>query len=609
MKKVVISEGILKTILFVFLSFCSAQAFIYDNILMISENNSVASGRGGALIWGIITVALFVFYTRGLECFLQDNKKKYALILGIVFSFFMIIGNCFVETQGLKVLGEEFGKYFVMLVGYTSFFTVALSMLFNSFEKKKSIKKSKTNRLIQFFNSHIFGCTFLILILCWTPFLIISFPGNLPYDPSGTIAGYLGEVPLTDQHPVFFTLVIGNLFKFGYWLISANFGIFLITFVQMLNFAIAISYMISFMKRMKICQGGLFVSIIFFALFYFWPAWSVYIVKDMLSVPFFIYFVICYVDLLFVKQYTNIKVRIVQLLLSGFIYSLFRLNGIHIVIISGLAAIFVIHKNLKNIFKILALIFIVYVLYLGVNFCVAEYLMPDNYTENTQLFKVGLSVPLQQTANYVKNFGYDVTEEEKEIISKVMNYDQISEIYIKDLSDPIWTSVNTTTNKEIIQYLGVWFKQFFRHPSAYFEATLGNNYRFFYFNLAYSAPFDVNFGIFEGYLAQNNFLQIAFPKGLEKQRELLGNYCTWQRKIPLLYLFSVCGTYTWGMLIIVFLLLRHHKYKEMVGLIPILLVICVCSVSPLNGNLPYLLPVMSVFPFSWSYLKYIISSS
>ena len=90
-------------------------------------------------------------------------------------------------------------------------------------------------------------------------------------------------------------------------------------------------------------------------------------------------------------------------------------------------------------------------------------MMPDNFKENNQLFKVAFSMPLQQTANYIVHYGDEVTIDEKEAISKIMNYDAVPELYNRELSDPIWTSLEAK-KEDLKEYLKIWLQQFFKHP-------------------------------------------------------------------------------------------------------------------------------------------------
>lgn len=47
------------------------------------------------------------------------------------------------------------------------------------------------------------------------------------------------------------------------------------------------------------------------------------------------------------------------------------------------------------------------------------------------------SLPFQQTARYVKEYGDEISEEEREIIAKVLDYDSLAEIYEPMTADPV----------------------------------------------------------------------------------------------------------------------------------------------------------------------------
>lgn len=51
-----------------------------------------------------------------------------------------------------------------------------------------------------------------------------------------------------------------------------------------------------------------------------------------------------------------------------------------------------------------------------------------------------LSLPFQQTARYVRDYGDEVTEEEKAAIGQVLDYDKIVKGYMELTSDPVKTT-------------------------------------------------------------------------------------------------------------------------------------------------------------------------
>lgn len=89
------------------------------------------------------------------------------------------------------------------------------------------------------------------------------------------------------------------------------------------------------------------------------------------------------------------------------------------------------------------------------------------------------SLPFQQTARYVKEYGDEISEEEREIIAKVLDYDSLAEIYEPMTADPVKTTYRSGSAGDLTAYFKVWLKEFFRHPLCYVEATWNQNYYVF----------------------------------------------------------------------------------------------------------------------------------
>ena len=87
-----------------------------------------------------------------------------------------------------------------------------------------------------------------------------------------------------------------------------------------------------------------------------------------------------------------------------------------------------------------------------------------------------LSLPIQQTARFVVEYGDEVTEEERAIIDKVIDYDAIIYKYDPMISDPVkFTYRADATAQDVMRYLGVWLKLAARHPDCCLAATLVQN--------------------------------------------------------------------------------------------------------------------------------------
>ena len=92
-----------------------------------------------------------------------------------------------------------------------------------------------------------------------------------------------------------------------------------------------------------------------------------------------------------------------------------------------------------------------------------------------------LSFPFQQTARYVKKYSEEVTKEEKKAINAVLSYNDLAERYDPRISDPVKvTYKETASTKDLGNYFKAWFQQGLKHPIAYIEATMNQNYYLVY---------------------------------------------------------------------------------------------------------------------------------
>lgn len=132
-------------------------------------------------------------------------------------------------------------------------------------------------------------------------------------------------------------------------------------------------------------------------------------------------------------------------------------------------------ENLKKWKSILVAFLIPVVLILGYQ----RVLLPACGVEDNGP-KEALSIPFQQTARYVRDYGAEVTAEEAEIIGKVLDYENLAELYDPITSDPVKYTYHAETTGELLDYFRVWAIQLVKHPANAVEATMNNAYGWFY---------------------------------------------------------------------------------------------------------------------------------
>ena len=133
----------------------------------------------------------------------------------------------------------------------------------NNHWQNEEISKNKICNFL--FVKHPFISTFIILPICWLPYIIAFYPGILSPDPSNQIKQFFNldtqyreyvvmideNVPITNHHPVLHTVILGGLVYIGKLLGSANVGIFMYSLLQTLALLALLSYTIYYMKKLE----------------------------------------------------------------------------------------------------------------------------------------------------------------------------------------------------------------------------------------------------------------------------------------------------------------------------------------------------------------------
>lgn len=80
----------------------------------------------------------------------------------------------------------------------------------------------------------------------------------------------------------------------------------------------------------------------------------------------------------------------------------------------------------------------------------------------------------------MRDYGYEISEEDAEIISRVLDYENLAEKYDPITSDPVKYTYHAETTEDLTAYFGLWFRQLLKHPGNAVEATMNNAYGWFY---------------------------------------------------------------------------------------------------------------------------------
>lgn len=521
------------------------------------------------------------------------QKSKFcpwSLVGALIFALCTVIGAHFAPF-GKDVGGfgnrMDLLKYLPVFVVLTAAYYLVLYFLLNRTYAKKI--EAPAGKFFQFYEKHVFLVSFLVIALAWIPYVITFYPGSVCFDGYFQLNQVAGVQPLTNKHPIMSTFILGFFFKLGR-LVNDNFGVFLYIMFQLLASSAIYALSIRQIRRIGMSLKVCVLAVLYFALVPVWGAYIQAVVKDTLYTAVFVWFAVWCVTLadeVFHKDKNIQRKTLIMSFLTAFFVCILRQNGKYIVLptLVCLAAV-----SLKK-WKQMVLLLLVFM------FAITGYdkaVVPMFSTAQISR-RAMFSVMFQQTAKYMRSYPEEVTEEEYEIIDKVLKADVIAEEYNPRVSNPVKNTFrNNTSNENVKEYLKVWFKMFWKHPGVYLEA-------FFQFCYGYLDPFHYSDCVptFQNYITgpplATGAMDIHYTqKGLYRIR--LADYeKLWMEMFPLTLL-TYPGTYTWLTLFCILLLCKKKRWRQLAVMPMLVFTILTNIASPVNGCLRYTLPLMAAMP-------------
>lgn len=542
----------------------------------------------------ILGIFFIWFYYKFLN---KEFKNKIIYLLSTIFSLLLIfgysydvVGNATLVTGSLSLIVISILKF----VALFNMFNIGLNLLYQAILASK-IKDSKPiGWFATKFNEHPFIFSFIFIIICYIPYIIAYYPAIIGYDPANQIKEIMGihtrymdsvvlldpNMSLTNFNPVAHTILLGGCFKLGYYIGNVNFGLFIYSVVQMLILVSALSYSIYYMKREGVPRKLLWLTLLIYALVPVFPFYAMSTVKDTIFSAFILLYIIKLYDII---RYDQTFKNYLHLFVISVLVILFRNNGIYTVFLSLPFLLIPLKDKRKPILITLACLLCCYIGY-------SKVLLPSLKISNTSIREM-LSIPFQQTARVVKYHFDEIPDDEKEAIDTVLIYDTLGDRYRSDLSDPVKNKYNKeTTNEELMEYFKVWFKQFFRYPTDYFDATISNVYGYFYPNTSK----------WYFYYQYNTKLEEAgfdyHYNDLSGLRGVLKTYAYIFPYIPVIGMFVNIGFTVWIYFIVLAFLIINKKSKYIPVILPALSLILVCIAGPANTYFRYAQPFIFSLP-------------
>ena len=555
----------------------------------------------------VIAIALMALYKK----FNKYKSNKPFKVLAFIFASLMVLGYSYDTVSSAYLVFGNVAFIIISIIKLLIFykvFDISINIVYEFLYNYKVKDIIKKNKLIDLFNKHPFWFSFITIIICYIPYMIAFYPAVFGFDPANQVKEFMGlhtrymdsvvlldpSVTITNFNPVLHTLLLGGCFKFGYVIGNVNFGLFIYTLIQVIFVASVLSYTISYMKKRNVSNKLLLIVLAIYAFVPIFPFYSIGTNKDMYFSCFILLYCLKLYDLIKCEQ--NSK-NYISLFIIMLFTTLSRNNGIITIMLSLPFALIWLKNKRKEI--VICLIGV-----LVCSFGYSKVLLPAFKISNTSVREV-LSIPFQQTARLAKYHPDAFSDEDKEKIDKILNFDTLGKRYRKDLSDPVKNEFNIyTTNEDLIDYFGVWFKGLTKYPVVYFDATINNVYGYFY-------PETSKWYLYYKY---NTKLEEAgfdyhYISNLGGMRDVLSGYGVGFPSIPIIGLIANIGFVGWVYLFLFTSLIVRKKYKYIPFILPALSFMLVCIAGPANTYFRYSLPYIMTLPMTMCLLYYVFQKN
>lgn len=532
--------------------------------------------------------ALIAFFSFYLQIRRSDNlQNSYrhicvsCLVISVIFSVLVILANYPLFTQ----IGDP------ALIGRSTSIMVNLINSFLSFIGGICVAYPIVQQFFSVYPIHIVPCKYSGK---WLPFfifgsiftihlihlLLVEFPGNVTEDPftqiSEMVSGRYSNFN-TYWHTMLFRLIL----SFGYSIFSdvnwavASFSIFQLT-VMVFSFAHCLMTMIKY----GIPKWAVVLSYLLFALIPYHLALSITIWKDVLFAGGCLLILSAWVRILYCLDDRPIYSYIL-FVLGSLLFFVSRTNGWIIYLVTFAGCLFFARSNKK------------FLAVMGVLSAIGWMMLNPALSllnvEEGDLAE-SLSVPIQQVSRVIAD-GEELTEEEHELLSRVVDLEEVSTLYTDWISDPMKVEVRSKDyiffQKNLYEYFSLWLRLGLRYPAEYLKAWVDQTKG--YWNAGY------DYAMYSETVTDN-------PYGVEKCNSsnpvstLFQLYFGLSRHVIFLEPLHSIGLHVWIFLLCLILNIRRRRELWIISMPLLLLLVGMWFGTPVYCCFRYVYPLFVSMP-------------
>lgn len=629
---------------------------INKSILLTDINGAIAEILKSENIIYFMAVSLALYHI-----LIHVNKIETSLLVRVINVVFAIILATFMN-YGILFRSDLifFSKVNLLLIlvketGLSLAFYIGLNFVESKLIKYFSVNTlSKNNRTN---NYHLWLKWFLIIFICWIPYLFVLYPGISNSDTGNQLVEFFNHgnwirddypigwylynkhiFTITNQHNFLVTVLYGSNVKIGYLLFhNAAFGLFMNSLLQVALMIALYAYAMVVFNDYGMNKNVLKKIGLFFALFPLLPVTTMFITKNVLYTE-----AVLWSILLLTKAQKNKALLKKESWNILFILSIIgqlvtEKYAIYVLIIFTLFNFIFLYKNgdyLIMSFKVISVILI---------FVAGQSAVFKSFNISNGDPIEGESLMIQSTALYQKKYPNEQTVYQKKAINKVFVIKNLASLYNPVDSDPVKSSGNkktglqpdgrysnhllnefkegyryrTVKKSDIQTYKKVWIKLMMKHPLVLLEAFMNGGYQYLDIlslpsNSAATVASDsfnvAHPGIYIPIYHRKEWIRIDYSNRFLKLRQAMSAMYNIFSKLPPFMLMINGNLLIILTIMLAITVLSLKLYKEFSMLLLLLVQIPVCMLSPVNGNQRYTYPFILSFMIILGIVQCFISS-
>lgn len=559
------------------------------------------------IVWILLIVFIFYFYYNILLNSKNSKRQKLlSIVVSILFAGMTIIGKSLGIDNSLQPVycsAAQIVKTFFLFIGYfIIYYSLCISII--NF-RINIIKKKSKSRLSNIFDRYNIIISIICLFLSWLPIIVVYYPCVASGDTVDSLAQYFNikdlcwsaraivlvndNVILNKHHSVLFTMLLGSVVKFGHFISSYSFGIFLFIMLQVIILITVFTFLIAYFKKIGIPVWIRVFSLMFFCFSGIVSSYAIAAIKDTLGAILILCYNICLFQIIrnygcFIRKKLSVLFFMIVILLILMIKS----NSLYIIVVSYGTLLLLFWKNKEKMKKLFLILLLPLVLFLGYD----KILLPELGVTGTNK-KESYSIPFMQIARLARKNENAISESDRKIINKVLDYDAIKRDYTPNLSDSVKnTYKKEVTDSELEEFWKVYFKYLKKYPKLYIASVVNSTYAYFFPEVGETR------GLVKIDYRIGNDSQFKIVN-LDKFNDCRYIFKTLQdifAKMPFFCIFYHVAFYDWFLIFSIIYMIRKKSYKYIVPISSLIAIFLSCLISPVNGSFRYILAIVFSMP-------------